>query len=342
MHKIAIIGATGIVGTTFLKVLEEYKIKADYSLFASHRSAGKVVNFMGKDYTILETTAENLAKAKPDFALLAAGGSTSIEFAPILSGLGCTVIDNSSAFRRDPAVPLCVPECNPEEVTSLRGTKQSLSGQKGCIISNPNCSTIGCVVALKPLDDLYHIKRVIYSTYQAVSGAGQAGVDDFLHGLDSYVKGKQPLPQKLQHPIFNNLIPHIDVFLDNGNTKEEDKMIFETRKILKRPDLAVSATTVRVPIQNCHSVSINVEFERKPCIATIKKVLAKAPGIVLLDNPAKNSYPMPIHANDRNEVFVGRIRLDESRENCINLFTCSDNIRKGAATNAIQILKLLL
>jgi len=332
MHKIAVVGATGIVGTTFLKVLEEEKIKADYYLFASHRSAGKVVKFMDKDYTIIELTAENVAKVKPDFALLAAGGSTSIEFAPTLADLGCTVIDNSSAFRRDPAIPLVVPECNPEEVKNT----------KSKIISNPNCSTIGAVVALKPLDDLYKIKRVIYSTYQAVSGAGQAGVDDYLHGLDSYVKGKQPLPQKLQHPIFNNLIPHIDVFLDNGNTKEEDKMIFETRKILKRPDLAVSATTVRVPIQNCHSISINVEFERKPCIATIKKTLAKAPGIVLLDNPAKNVYPMPIHANDKNEVFVGRIRLDESRENCINLFSVSDNIRKGAATNAVQILKLLI
>jgi len=332
MHKIAVIGATGIVGTTFLKVLEEDKIKADYYLFASHRSAGKVIQFMGKDYTIIELTADNVAKVKPDFALLAAGGSTSIEFAPILANLGCTVIDNSSAFRRDPTVPLVVPECNPEEAKKT----------KSKIISNPNCSTIGSVVALKPLDDLYKIKRIVYSTYQAVSGAGQAGVDDYLHGLDAYVKGTQPLPQKLQHPIFNNLIPHIDVFLDNGNTKEEDKMIFETRKILKRPDLAVSATTVRVPIENCHSISINVEFEKKPCIATIKKVLAKAPGIVLLDNPAKNLYPMPMHANGKNEVFVGRIRLDESRENCINLFTASDNIRKGAATNAVQILKLLI
>jgi len=332
MHKIAIIGATGIVGTTFLKVLEEEKIKADYFLFASHRSAGKVIKFMGKDYTIIELTAGNVAKVKPDFALLAAGGSTSIEFAPILADLGCTVIDNSSAFRRDPAIPLVVPECNPEEA---RNTTSK-------IIANPNCSTIGSVVALKPLEDLYRIKRVVYSTYQAVSGAGQAGVDDYLHGLDAYVNDRKPLPQKLQHPIFNNLIPHIDVFLDNGNTKEEDKMIFETRKILKRPDLAVSATTVRVPIENCHSISINVEFEKKPCIATIKKVLAKAPGVILLDNPVKNLYPMPILADGKNEVLVGRVRLDESRENCINLFTVSDNIRKGAATNAVQILQLLI
>lgn len=330
--KIAIVGATGLVGSTFLKVLEEYKTKADYYLFASHRSAGKIIKFMNKDYTVIELTPENIAKVKPDFALLAAGGETSKQFAPIIAELGCTVIDNSSAFRRDPAVPLVVPECNPEDA---RNTTSK-------IIANPNCSTIGAVVALKPLEDLYKIKRIVYSTYQAVSGAGQAGVDDYLLGLDAFCKDEVVAPQKFQHQIFNNLIPHIDSFLENGNTKEEDKMIFETRKILHRPDLAVSATTVRVPVENCHSISINIEFEEKPDIATIKKVLAGSSGIVLVDDPANNKYPMPSLADGKNEVFVGRIREDESRENCINIFTVSDNIRKGAATNAVQILKLLI
>lgn len=331
-RKIAIVGATGIVGSTFLKVLEEQKIKAEYYLFASARSAGKVIRFMGKDFTVIELTPENVRAVKPNFALFSAGGSISIEYAPVFTELGCTVIDNSSAFRRDPTIPLVVPECNPEEAKNTTSK----------IIANPNCSTIGAVVALKPLEDLYKIRRIVYSTYQAVSGAGQAGVDDYLRGLEAFVDDKPVPPQKMQYQIFNNLIPHIDVFLENGNTKEEDKMIFETRKILKRPDMAISATTVRVPIENCHSISINIEFEKKPCIATIKKVLAKAPGIVLLDNPAKNGYPMPILVNGKDEVFVGRIRIDESQPNTINIFTVSDNIRKGAATNAVQILELLL
>lgn len=329
--KIAIVGATGIVGSTFLKVLEEDKVKADFYLFASHRSAGKVVKFMKKDYTIIELNPENIAKVKPDFALFAAGGDTSKEFVPLFVGLGCTVIDNSSAFRRDPNIPLVVPECNPQDVK-----------MPSKIIANPNCSTIGAVVALKPLEDLYKIKRIVYSTYQAVSGAGQAGVDDYLLGMKAFCSDIAAAPKKFQYQIFNNVIPHIDSFLENGNTKEEDKMIFETRKILHRPDLAVSATTVRVPVENCHSISINVEFDKKPDIATIKKVLAKAPGIILVDDPANNKYPMPMLANGKNEVFVGRIRIDESRENCINLFTVSDNIRKGAATNAVQILELLI
>jgi aspartate-semialdehyde dehydrogenase len=330
--KIAIVGATGIVGSTFLKVLEEFKIKADYYLFASQRSAGKVLKFMGKNYTIIELNRANIEKVKPDYALLAAGGSTSTEFAPIFAELGCIVIDNSSAFRRDPEIPLVVPECNPEDAIKT----------KSKILANPNCSTIGAVVALKPLDDLYKIKRLVYSTYQAVSGAGQAGVDDYLLGLAAYAKGEKCTPKKFQYQIFNNLIPQIDTFLENGNTKEEDKMIFETRKILGRQNIAISATTVRVPIENCHSISINIEFEKTPDIAHIKKVLAKSPGVVLVDDPANFKYPMPSLANDRNEVFVGRVRLDESKPNCINLFTVSDNIRKGAATNAVQILQLLI
>jgi aspartate-semialdehyde dehydrogenase len=248
-----------------------------------------------------------------------------VEYAPIFTAIGCTVIDNSSAFRTDPEIPLVVPECNPEDVK-----------MPSKVIANPNCSTIGAIVALKPLDDMYGIKRVIYSTYQAVSGAGQEGVNDYRAGM----RGEKGT--KFPYPIFGNLIPQIDSFLPNGNTKEEEKMVNETRKILHKPNLRVSATTVRVPIENCHSVSINVEFERTPNIDEIKKVMKKSPGIVLCDDPAKLIYPMPITANDTNEVYVGRIRLDESCANCINLFTVSDNIRKGAATNAVQILKLLI
>lgn len=324
--KIAVVGATGLVGQTILQVLQEEKIKADYFLFSSARSAGKRVMFMGKEHQVLELTHANIKKVKPDYALFSAGALTSKNFAPLCGDLGCTVIDNSSAFRREPTIPLVVPECNPEDVKNAASR----------IISNPNCSTIGVVAVLKPLEDLYKIKRVIYSTYQAVSGAGHAGIEDY------YSSAKGETPKKFPHPIFNNLIPHIDSFLDNGNTKEEDKMIFETRKILHRRDLGVSATAVRVPILNCHSISVNIEFEKEPDIAEIKRVLAKSPGIVLLDNPADGVYPMPMLAHGFNEVFVGRIRLDSSRKNCINLFTASDNIRKGAAVNAVQILKLLL
>lgn len=323
--KIAIVGATGMVGRTFIKVLEEEGIKADYFLFASKRSAGKTFPIFGNDHVILELNPENVAKVKPNFALFSAGGDISREYAPLFTKLGCVVIDNSSAFRQDPNIPLIVPECNHEDIN-----------MKSLIISNPNCSTIGAVVALKPLDDVYHIKRVIYSTYQAVSGAGQEGVNDYLAGMQGLK------PKKFPYPIFNNLIPHIDSFLENGNTKEEDKIIFETRKILHRPDLAVSATAVRVPIENCHSISINVEFEKTPDINEVKNILCQSPGIVLYDDPNASKYPMPIIANNRNEVFVGRIRIDNSRKNTINMFTVSDNVRKGAATNAVQILKLLI
>ena len=341
--KIAIVGATGLVGQMFLKVLEEEGIAADYYLFASAKSSGKKISFMGAEQKIIELTPVNIKKARPDFALFSAGSEISKQFAPLFTALGCIVIDNSSAFRRDADVPLVVLECNPEDVnpTPSAAQRRPPLPAKGIIIANPNCSTIGAVVALKPLEDLYKIKRIVYSTYQAVSGAGQAGVDDYRLGMNASVSGKLTTPKKFQHQIISNVIPHIDSFLPNGNTKEEEKMIFETRKILHRPDLAVSATTVRVPVENCHSISINVEFYRKPNLEEIKNALAKAPGVVLCDNPQNNEYPMPILANGRNEVFVGRIRFDESCENCVNLFTVSDNIRKGAATNAVQILELL-
>jgi len=323
--KIAIVGATGMVGRTFIKVLEEEKIQAGYSLFASERSAGGKLKLMDRDITILELNEKNVAAVKPDFALFSAGGEISKQFAPVFVKLGCVVIDNSSAFRQDPNIPLVVPEVNPQDIKQLGKSKVG-------IIANPNCSTIPAAVVLKPLDDLYGLRRVIYSTYQAVSGAGQAGLNDYLNKTT----------KKFPYQIFNNLIPHIDSFLPNGNTKEEEKMINETRKILHKPNLAVSATTVRVPIENCHSVSINAEFERLPDINQIRKVLGNSSGIVLYDEPSKNIYPMPVIANDKNEVFVGRIRIDQSLENTINMFVVSDNIRKGAATNAVQILKLML
>jgi len=339
MMKIAIVGVTGVVGRTILKVLEEEQIAADYYLFASARSAGMKIKMSGKELTVLELTKPNVENIKPDFALFAADdGAITLEYVPFFAELGCTVIDNSSVFRMDPNVPLVVPECNAEDALN----------NKRRIIANPNCSTISAVVALKPLDDAYNIKRIVYSTYQAVSGAGQAGIDDYQAGfnaaniVDGHVSVAEHRLQKFPYPIFNNLIPQIDSFLENGNTKEEEKMINETRKILHKPQLAISATTVRVPIENCHSISINVEFEKEVDIHRVKEILKKAPGVIFCDDPVNNVYPMPIIANGRNEVFVGRVRMDNSHPNTINLFTVSDNLRKGAAVNAVQILKLFL
>ena len=318
-----------MVGRTFIKVLEEENIRADYYLFASANSAGKKMSVFGKEHTLLELNKTNVEKVKPDFALFSAGGDVSKEFAPVFIKLGCVVIDNSSAFRMEKDVPLVVPECNPKDI-------------KPPLISNPNCSTIGSVVALKPLDDVYKLKRVIYTTYQAVSGAGQKGLDDLHAGMQASLDGGDIALKKFPYPIFNNLIPQIDIFLENGYTKEEQKMVNETRKILHKPNLPITATCVRVPIENAHSIAINAEFEKKPDIKHVKEILSKSPGIILYDDPAKSIYPMPILASGRNEVFVGRIRSDESQPNTIHLFCVSDNVRKGAATNAVQILKLLL
>ena len=319
--NIAVVGATGMVGRKFLQVLEERKLPAEnYYLYASKRSAGSVIHFMGKDHTVIELVKENVTDKKIDIALFSAGASTSIEFAPVFAGIGAVVIDNSSAWRRDPSVPLVVPEVNPEDIFKHHG-----------IIANPNCSTIQAVVALKPLHDAFKIKRIVYSTYQAVSGAGQAGYAD----LEAGVKGEAP--KKFPYPIFGNLIPHIDVFLENGYTKEEDKMIFETRKILHEPNLKITATTVRVPVFHSHSESINVEFYNPCPIEEVKRVLFNFENLVVMDDTSKNVYPTPKFAEDKDEVFVGRIRKDESVDNGINLWVVADNIRKGAATNAVQI-----
>ena len=323
--KLALVGATGLVGQTALKVLEEKNIpNVVYTLFASSRSAGEKITFLNKEYVVKELTTSSFDEGF-DFALFTAGGEISKSYAPIAVNNGCTVIDNSSAFRMDESIPLVVPEVN----------KQDLVKSKG-IIANPNCSTIQAMVALKPLDDKYTLKRVVFSTYQAVSGAGKSGIDDLENGI------KGLAPSKFPYPIFNNCLPHIDSFLENGYTKEEMKMINETRKILHKPDLNITATTVRVPVINCHSESINLEFEKDFDINELKQVLKNAPGIVLEDDISNNIYPLATNANNKNEVFVGRIRRDESIPYGINLWVVADNVRKGAATNAIQILEELL
>lgn len=323
--KFAVVGATGMVGSAFLKVLEERKLPIEeIYFFASSRSAGKTITFLGKDYIVEELTEHSFDRGI-DIALFSAGGGTSKTFAPIAAQKGCVVIDNSSAWRMDPEVPLVVPEVNPQDILWNKG-----------IIANPNCSTIQAVVALKPLHDKYVLKRVVYSTYQAVSGAGVAGWNDLENGL------KGEAPRKFSHPIANNCLPHIDVFTENGYTKEELKMVFETRKILGLPNLRATATTVRVPVFSGHSESINVEFEKPFDLAELKEALSSFPGIVVQDDPANNLYPMPITASDKDEVFVGRIRRDESVDSGVNLWVVADNIRKGAATNAVQIAQKLI
>ena len=324
-YKLALVGATGLVGLTARKVLEEKNLPiSEYVFFSSNRSAGTKINFSGKEYIVRELKEDSFDEGF-DFAIFSAGGETSKKYSPIAVSKGCTVVDNSSAFRMDENVPLVVPEVNPEDIKWNKG-----------IIANPNCSTIQAVVPLKPLDDKYTIKRIVYSTYQAVSGAGKSGVDDLENGL----KGLPP--KKFPYTIANNCLPHIDVFEDNGYTKEEIKMINETRKILGKPDLKITATTVRVPVINSHSESINVEFENDFDLDQLKLLLKNYPGIVLEDDPSKNIYPLAQKANGTDSVYVGRIRRDYSVPFGINMWVVADNIRKGAATNAIQIVEKLI
>lgn len=323
--NLAVVGATGMVGRTFLKVLEERKLPIEnFYVMASARSAGQKLTFMGKEYFVEELT-ENSFDKPIDIALFSAGGSTSAKFAPIAAAHGCTVIDNSAQWRMDPTVPLIVPEVNPEDISWNKG-----------IIANPNCSTIQAMVALKPLDEKYKIKRVVYCTYQAVSGAGVAGWKDLEDGL----KGESP--KKFPHQIANNCLPHIDVFLENGYSKEEMKMIWETRKILHNDEMKVTATAVRVPVFDSHSESINVEFENSFEMADLMSTLAAAPGLVIEDDVKNNVYPLALNAAGKDEVFIGRIRRDESVDNGVNIWVVADNIRKGAATNAVQIAELLM
>ncbi len=324
-YNIAVVGATGMVGRTFLKVLEEMQLPVEnYYLMASKRSAGSELDFMGKKY-VVEELCETSFDKDIDIALFSAGGSTSEKYAPIAASKGVVVIDNSSAWRMDPEVPLVVPEVNPQDIEWNKG-----------IIANPNCSTIQAMVALKPLHDKYKIKRVVYSTYQAVSGAGRAGYLDLENGL------KGEAPKKFPHQIAGNCLPHIDVFLPNGYTKEEMKMVNETHKILGDDSIRVTATTVRVPVFNSHSESINVEFYNQFDLSELKQVLKDAPGIVVQDDPENNVYPLALNATGTNETYVGRIRRDESVESGVNLWVVADNIRKGAAANAVQIAAKLI
>lgn len=324
--NLAIVGATGLVGSTFLKVLEERDFPFEnVYMMASAKSAGTTVIFKGKEYPVEELT-ENSFDKPIDIALFSAGGSTSEKFAPIAASKGVIVVDNSSAWRMNKDVPLVVPEVNPEDIKWNKG-----------IIANPNCSTIQAVVALKPLHDKYGIKRVVYSTYQAVSGSGLKGINDLREGL----RGND-IKKAYPHAIAGNCLPQIDVFLENGYTKEEMKMVNETHKILGDDSIGVTATTVRVPVFDSHSESINVELNAPFEVEDIKKLLSEAPGIVLLDDPENAIYPLARNAAGKDEVFVGRIRRDFSVDNGINLWVVADNIRKGAATNAVQIAELLI
>ena len=289
-YKIAVVGATGLVGRSFLRVLEEKKLPVSkYVLFASKKSAGEKLKFMGKDYTVEELNEHSFDEGF-DFALFSAGGDVSKKYAPIAVSQGAIVVDNSSYFRMDDDVPLVVPEVNFQDALNNKG-----------IIANPNCSTIQAMLPLKALDDKYHIKRIVYSTYQAVSGAGKDALDDLANEDNS-----KPL-KKFPHPIYNNCLPHIDKFLDNGYTKEEMKMVNETRKILHRPDLKITATAVRVPVSNSHSESINVEFDKQFDMDDLISTLKSFPNIVLVDDPSTNQYPMAIDATGHDEVFVGRV-----------------------------------
>lgn len=324
---IAVVGCTGKVGRQMITVLEERKLPYNnVVMFASAKSAGSTIKFDGKDYTIVELNEENIKANKVDIVLMSAGGGTSKTFAPIFAETGAIVIDNSSQWRMDENVPLVVPEANAAD---------AINPPKG-IIANPNCSTIQAIVALKPLNDKYGIERVIYSTYQAVSGAGVAGSQDLINGEQGIA------PKKFNQPIHHNLIPQIDVFDPNGYTKEELKMVNETRKIFHNPEMKVTATTVRVPVPNCHSESINVELKKPFDIEELKQDLANAQGLVLVDDIANCVYPMPCNCDNKDEVFVGRVRRDFSVENGINLWCVADNIRKGAATNAVQIAQYLI
>ena len=322
MINVAIVGATGVVGEMFLRVLEEKNLKIDnYTLFASKRSKGKKVNFMQKEYIIKELTEDSFKDEHFDYALFSAGASTSEKYAKIAAQSGCIVIDNSSYFRMDKTVPLIVPQVNMDDAYDNFN-----------IIANPNCSTIQAVLPLKVLDDKYKIKRIIYSTYQAVSGAGKKGIDDLLYNK----------AEKFPYPIVNNCIPHIDKFEENGYTKEEIKMIEETRKILKKPKLPITATCVRVPVLNCHCESINVELEYNFKIDDIRSDLNNSEGIIVMDDPQRQVYPINTFVSGTDEVYIGRIRRDYTVENGINFWCVADNIRKGAASNAVEILEKLL
>lgn len=322
--KVAVVGATGLVGTEMLTVLAERNFPVTELIpVASERSKGKEIDFKGKKYKVV--TPQEAILLKPDVALFSAGGSTSTEFAPLFAEAGITVIDNSSAWRMDPSKKLVVPEVNGDVLTN-----------DDKIIANPNCSTIQMVVVMKPLHEKYKIKRVVVSTYQSVTGTGVKAVDQLMNERNG-VEGEKAYP----YQIDLNVIPHIDVFQDNGYTKEEMKMILETNKIMSDDSIRVTATTVRIPVMGGHSESVNIEFENDFDVNEVRELLAASEGIIVVDNPANLEYPMPKDAHGKDEVFVGRIRRDESQDKTLNLWIVADNLRKGAATNAVQIAELL-
>ncbi len=331
---VAVVGATGAVGRMMIQVLEErnFPVKR-LRLFASERSRGLRLPFRGEEIEV-EVLGEQRDYRGIDIALFSAGASRSLEFAPKFAADGVVVIDNSSAWRMDPEVPLVVPEVNPEAVAGYKN--------KG-IIANPNCSTIQMVVALKPLYDYSRIKRVVVSTYQAVSGAGQKAIQELMDQTKAWCAGETlPEPRAFPHQIAFNCLPHIDVFLDNGYTKEEMKMVNETKKIMGDESIGVTATTVRVPVFYGHAEAVNIETETKITAAKARELLSAFPGIVVVDCPEEKKYPLQIEVAGRDEVFVGRIREDESVANGLNLWVVADNLRKGAATNAVQIAELLV
>jgi aspartate-semialdehyde dehydrogenase len=322
--KVAVVGATGLVGTKMLQILEERAFPVDELIpVASEKSIGKEVLFKGKPYKVV--SVETAIAAKPNVAIFSAGGSTSLEWAPKFAEAGTTVIDNSSAWRMDPGKKLVVPEINADALT-----------KDDKIIANPNCSTIQLVVALNPLYKKYGIRRIVVSTYQSVTGTGVKAVNQ----LYNERAGKEG-DMAYRYTIDMNVIPHCDVFLDNGYTKEEMKLVNETRKILRAPEIRVTSTTVRVPVVGGHSEAVNVEFENEYELEEVRNLLAKAPGVKVVDDPGNAQYPMPLNAHEKDDVFVGRLRRDESQPNTLNMWVVSDNLRKGAATNAIQIAEYL-
>ena len=323
--RVAVVGATGLVGKKMMQVLEERNFPvSEFFPVASAKSVGQKVTFKGNEYSVIGM--EDAISRKPDIALFSAGGSTSKEWAPKFAEVGTVVIDNSSAWRMDPAIKLIVPEVNAAVIT-----------KSDKIIANPNCSTIQMVVALKPLHDKYKIKRVVVSTYQSVTGTGKKAVDQLMNERKG-IEGEKAYA----YPIDLNLLPHIDVFLDNGYTKEEMKMVHETKKIMGDNTIRVTATTVRVPVIGGHSESVNVEFENEYDLGELRSLLEKAPGVVVIDDVANLKYPMPLHAHDKDEVFVGRMRRDETQPKTLNMWIVSDNLRKGAATNAVQIAEYMI
>ena len=323
--KIAVVGATGMVGNVMLEVLAERKLPiTELLLVASERSVGKEMVFEGKTHTVigLETAVE----ARPDIALFSAGGSTSLEWAPKFAAVGTTIIDNSSAWRMEQDKKLIVPEINADQLTP-----------EDKIIANPNCSTIQMVMALAPLHKAFGIKRIVISTYQSITGTGVKAVEQLNNEMEG-TYGTMAYP----HPIHKNALPHCDVFMENDYTKEEMKLVYETHKLLGDSSIGITATAIRIPVVGGHSESVNLEFEKPYTLDEIRRLLEQTPGVVVLDNPEKNAYPMPIHAEGKDEVFVGRIRRDESVENAVNLWIVADNLRKGAATNTIQIAEYLI